>query len=455
MIRGAVALHWTVALCAALLLLLPEQVAAEQSDPLTISLQKGVEKFVTVNFLVRRLSIGDPKVADVSVIDGDTLRVLGLVNGRTTFSLWREGSQTPTSYTVVVAPDITGLQTRLSSDPAFDGAHLSEVDGKVVLSGTFKTSAAQSRARAIAKYAAGGDILDLSQLAAPEAVQVDVEVITVSRSALRELGLNFSALGSGFSLATSPPNTLRSYSFNTSGKSGLDVNQAPPIADAFNLLLGSPRYNVLAVISALQNADYAETLAQPTLVVRSGEKANFLVGGEVPIPVPQGSTTNAITIQYKRFGVSLSVEPDILNERRIALKIKPSVSELDYTNAVALDGFSVPALRTRETETTVEVNAGEPLLLAGLNFDSGSTSNERVPFLGDIPVIGEFFKRRSETHEEQELIVAVTPHIITPATQDHSGQNRVEKDYMELSSKDGAALGLHFDSARKPMRAQP
>ncbi|HUJ03707.1 MAG TPA: hypothetical protein VLW75_08735, partial [Rhizomicrobium sp.] len=211
------------------------------------------------------------------------------------------------------------------------------------------------------------------------------------------------------------------------------------IAEAFNLLLGSPRYNVLAVISALQNADYSETLARPTLVVRSGEKADFLVGGEIPIPVPQGGTSNAVTIQYKKFGVGLTIQPEVLSDSRIALMIKPSVSELDYTNAVSLDGVTVPGLRTRQAETTVEVEAGKPLLIAGLNFDSGSATKERVPFLADVPIVGEFLKRRSETHEEQELIIAVTPHIVTPETQDRSPLDRAEKDYMDLSAGNATA----------------
>lgn len=443
-----------VSLCAALLLTRSYAHAEGAAGPV-ISLQKGIEKFITVQFPIRRLSIGDAKVANVSVIDRATLRVLGLANGETTFSLWRRGSRTPLTYTVVVAPDITALKQRFSEDPELSGAKLSEIDGKIVLGGVFKSSAAQHEARTIAKYIAGRNILDLSQLAAPESVQVDVEVISVSRSALHQLGLNFSKLGSGFSVATSPPSTLQNYSFNANGSSGLELRQSSPFANAFNILLGSPRYNVLAVISALKNADYAETLARPTLVVRSGEKANFLVGGKIPIPVPQGGNTNTITIQYKQFGVSLQVQPTIQNGRRIALKIKPSVSELDYANAVALDGVMVPAFRTRETETTVDVDAGKPLLLAGLNFASGSVTNEKVPFLADIPVVGEFFRRRSETHEDQELIIAVTPHIVTQATQDRSRQIRVEKDYMDLSSKNAAASALNSSSSGEESGHKP
>jgi pilus assembly protein CpaC len=163
-------------------------------------------------------------------------------------------------------------------------------------------------------------------------------------------------------------------------------------------------------------------------VVRSGEKAEFLVGGEIPIPVPQGGTANTVTIQYKRFGVSLNVEPTILKDRHIALKIKPEVSELDFSNAIAIQGFSIPAIRTRETETTVEVRENEPLILAGLMFDGGNSVREKVPFLGDLPILGEFFKRTNQTHEEQELIVAVTPRLVTSATQNRSQQQRIESE---------------------------
>jgi pilus assembly protein CpaC len=144
--------------------------------------------------------------------------------------------------------------------------------------------------------------------------------------------------------------------------------------------------------------------------------------------VPQGGTTNTVTIQYKRFGVSLNVEPTILKDRRIALKIKPEVSELDFSNAIAIQGFSIPAIRTRETETTVEVKENEPLILAGLMFDDGNSVKEKLPFLGDLPILGEFFKRTNETHDEQELIVAVTPRLVTSATQNRAQQQRVESD---------------------------
>jgi pilus assembly protein CpaC len=146
--------------------------------------------------------------------------------------------------------------------------------------------------------------------------------------------------------------------------------------------------------------------------------------------------------------VSLRVEPTILKDHRIALKIKPSVSELDFTDAVALQGFTIPAIKTRETETTVDVNESESLILAGLMFESGSNANEKVPYLGDIPILGKLFQRQRETHEEQELIVTVTPRLVSAGQQDRSQQTRLLNSITPLTPADSPYPGGRPPSAR-------
>jgi pilus assembly protein CpaC len=404
--------------------LLPHFAIGASDAENTIQIERGIETFMQVDFPMRRLSIGDTKIIDVSVVDGSQLRILGLAGGRTNFSLWRDGSTTPTTYEVIVSDGISELNTRLSSGNS-QSIRLSDVSGKMVLEGQFDSAVAQKDARDLAKFVTGKDVLDLSGVNVQESVQVEAEIIAVSSTALRGLGVNLARLDRSFSFALTAPNTLQSFALNPNGQERLDVNVGSPIADAFNLLLGSPKYNSLAIISALEGSNLAQTLARPTLVVRSGEKAQFLVGGEIPIPVPQGGVTNAITIEYKRFGVSLYVEPTILKDRRIALKIRPEVSELDFSNAIAVQGFAIPAIKTRETETTVEVPENEPFIIAGLMFDSGSTMTEKVPYLGDVPILGRLFKRTRETHEAQELVIVVTPRLVTSATQDQSQRDRL------------------------------
>lgn len=415
--------------------------ADERGQGETITLERGIEQYLHLDFPLRRLTIGDTKIVDVSPLDGSNLRLLGLTSGRTNFSVWPEGSAAPRTYTVVVSENLSALGERLAKAGGVDSVRLSEVDGKIVLEGKFGDSTAKDDAKALAKFVTGKDVLDLSDVADQESVQVEVEVVAVSRTALRSFGINFAKLDHSFSAASTAPNTLQSFALNPSGNTRLDINATAPIASAFNLLLGSPQYNALAVISALEGSNFAQTLAQPTLVVRSGEKAQFLVGGEIPIPVPQGNITNSITIEYKRFGVSLNVEPTILKGRRISLRIKPVVSELDFTNAIALQGYTVPALKTRETETTVEVPENEPFVIAGLMYDAGGAIYEKVPYLGDIPVLGKFFQRARETHDEQELVVAVTPRLVTATNQNQVQRAHIRNDLMRIGPAEPPLAG--------------
>jgi pilus assembly protein CpaC len=420
-----------IAFIASVLMYSPGKAGQSLPDSHAIALERNVEKFLHIDCPIRRLSIGSTEVVDVSVVDGSTLRLLGLLSGTTNISLWRDESAEPEIYTVSVADGVAALNERLDSSNR-NSARISDLGGKIVIEGQFSDALAQSDTRELAKFVTGKDVLDLSDVRTNEAVQVEVEVVTVSKTALRGLGLNLSRIDNDFSFVSTTPSSVRSFSFQPGTPVPLDVSSALPIANAFNLLVGSPKYGALGVISALESSNFAQTLARPRLVVRSGEKANFLVGGEIPIPVPQGTTTTIITIQYKRFGISLDIEPTILKNRRIALKVKPEVSELDFANAIALQGYSIPAIRTRQTETTIELNENEPFIISGLMFDGGSSISEKIPYLADIPVLGKLFQRARETHEEQELVVSVTPRLVTSAGQDQSQRTKIRSDIMQV-----------------------
>lgn len=279
-------------------------------------------------------------------------------------------------------------------------------------------------------YAADGSLIDESQVqvnpapasfstssgplrAGEKVVAVDVQFAAVSSSTLKALGFSFSKLSGDLQGAVVTPSGLNSYGF---GGSGLSVDASAPIQSAFNLFLSAPNRGIGAVLSALSTNGLSQLLAQPTLMVRSGEKASFLAGGEFPIPVPQssGGGGNAISIQYKEFGVRLTVTPYVLSENNIVLKIAPEVSELDYNNGVQLQGYVVPGIRRRSTETTVELGSGQSFVIAGLNYTNSSVSKDKVPFLGDLPVLGAFFKRQQNQKERQELIIVATPRLVEP-----------------------------------------
>ncbi|WP_285021555.1 pilus assembly protein N-terminal domain-containing protein [Novosphingobium sp. fls2-241-R2A-195] len=257
--------------------------------------------------------------------------------------------------------------------------------------------------------------------AGEKVVAVDVQFAAVSSSTLKALGFSFAKLSGDIQGALIPSSSLNGYSFNGSGASGnatpgLSIDASAPIQSAFNLFLSSRNRGIGAVLSALSSNGLSQLLAQPTLLVRSGEKASFLAGGEFPVPVPQstGGNGNTISIQYKEFGVRLSVTPYVLSENSIVLKLAPEVSELDYNNGVQLQGYTVPGIRRRSTETTVELGSGQSFVIAGLNYSNSSVTKDKVPFLGDLPVLGAFFKRQQNQKERQELIIVATPRLVEP-----------------------------------------
>lgn len=248
-----------------------------------------------------------------------------------------------------------------------------------------------------------------------QVVAVDVQFAAVSASTLKALGFNFTKLSGDLQGAVISPSSLTRSSATADG---LSLTTTAPIQQAFNLFLSAPNRGIGAVLSALSSNGLSQLLAQPTLLVRSGEQASFLAGGEIPVPVPQTSagSTNTISIQYKEFGVRLSVMPFVLSPEKIVLKIAPEVSELDYGIGVQLQGYTVPGLRRRSAETTVELGSGQSFVIAGLSYSSSAMTKDKTPFLGDIPVLGAFFKRQQNQKERQELIIVATPRLVAPVS---------------------------------------
>jgi pilus assembly protein CpaC len=267
--------------------------------------------------------------------------------------------------------------------------------------------------RMTAGQAPAGDISVMGE----QVVAVDVQFAAVSSSTLRALGFNFAKLSGDIQGAIVSPATLANFA---TSPTGLSLDTTAPLQNAFNLFLSAPNRGISAVLSALSSNGLSQLLAQPTLLVRSGEQASFLAGGEVPIPVPQTGNGggNGIGIEYKEFGVRLKVTPFVLSKDRIVLKIAPEVSELDYTNGVRLQGYVVPGLRRRSAETTVQLGSGQSFVIAGLSYSNTMLSKEKTPFLGDLPILGAFFKRQQNQRESQELIIVATPRLVGPMDPD-------------------------------------
>ena len=374
-----------------------------------ITLTKGGMRALDFNDRVTRIIVTDGAVIDASVLSEREVRLVALKTGRTAVTVTTAGGG-PVTYAVAVVPDMARVQSLLAQDPSLRGLHLGADDDRIIVTGQVGSVQAHAHAVDILHAFYGDQVVDLIQTAGGQMIAVEIRFAAVQADTLKELGFNLSSFGQGFSFATSGPSSLGGYGF---ARSGLSVGGTLPLADAFNLLLASPASNLVSVISALSDANVASILAEPTLMVRSGDQADFIAGGEVPIPVPQGgSAAGAVTIEYHQYGVRLRIAPSLLGTGRIAMTVSPEVSEIDTANQLSISGYAVPAFRKRSTSTTIELNDGQSFVLAGLIYSSVNIDDARIPGLGDLPIIGNFFRYARNARERQELIIIATPHLV-------------------------------------------
>jgi pilus assembly protein CpaC len=380
----------------------------------TISLAVGAQRSLARGRAFTRIAVGDPAVADVITLRGNGgVLVVGKAAGSTDLLLWERGQDTPISYTIDVK---SSASTALLDS---DAPQVRVLGKTAVLSGSTPTMASHQRAVAAARASVGkdGDLVDTSTVATKNVVQVDVKVVEFSKSVLKEAGFNlFSQNNAGFAFGTFAPSSLSQVTGGA--KNPISVTATSPIGSAFNLVMNSTSRGIFANLSLLEGNNLARVLAQPTLVALSGQSASFLAGGEIPVPVPQSLGTTTIT--YKPYGIGLSLTPTIIGPERIALKVAPEASQLDFAHAITLDGVSVPALTTRRAETAVELGDGESFVIGGLVDRETASNVNKVPLLGDLPIIGTFFKSLQYSQTDRELVIIVTPHLVSPIARNAS-----------------------------------
>ncbi|PMS38295.1 type II and III secretion system protein family protein [Trinickia symbiotica] len=394
--------------------------ASEVAEPArrTISLAVGDQRQIGTGGPLARVAIGDPAVVDVLVVKGGAQKgavlLVGKSAGTTNLMLWTKGRPAPTTYAVEVRPGVAAALLD-SSTP-----RVRTLGAETLISGATPTMRSHQRALATARAAKGkadGNVIDISTIATPGVVQVDVRVVEFSRTVLKQAGFNFARQNNGFSFGTFSPSTPTSVTVPPTQVSSATSTQIGPaitssISSAFNLVFSSATHGIFSDLSLLENNNLARVLAEPTLVALSGQSASFLAGGEIPVPVPEGLGTTSI--EYKPYGVGLTLTPTVLSPTRIALKVAPEASELDFQNAVTINGVSVPAITTRRADTTVELGDGESFVIGGL-VDRETRSNvSKVPLLGDLPIIGAFFKQLNYSQSDEELVIIVTPHLVSP-----------------------------------------
>lgn len=369
-----------------------------------LDLTVGQQHLLQENAAVERIAVGDPNVLDVKV-----LRDLGTSTARA------GGARTAQ---LLLTPKSAGTTT-LVVWPVNGAPHTRQVRvGSQRLLLERRLGSLQQHAQTLAglRSTAPKDTLlvDRSKInVVSNTVQVDVHVVEFKKSALRRAGINLNTGGRndhGFKFDIFTPG-----SSNAPG-SGSSSDGSSAIASAMNLVLDFGKAfsgaGIKAQLGFLEGNGLARVLAKPTLVAHTGQSASFLAGGEIPIPVP--SRDGNIAIEYKEFGIKLQLTPTILSDERIALKVAPEASDLDYTQGLSISGVSVPAVRTRRADTMVELADGESFIIGGLVSRATTSSINKVPLLGDLPILGTFFKNLNYSQEETELVIIVTPRLVQP-----------------------------------------
>jgi len=382
---------------------------AGEHSTASLVIESGTGKVIALPTPAANVFVADPKVAEVRPASASSLFVFGVAAGRTTVAALDNEGRAIAQYDITVQPSAFGAsqaQAMISRLVPGSRVQVQPESKGLLLSGYVGSPSDAAQAVAIAKGFVGDGQAVENQLGvqAPVQVTLSVRIAQMSRNVVRNLGINWGALGNiGTIGKISPALTL------ASGTLGIGAGAVAPVSNALGVGFNG-------VIDALANDNLAHILAEPNLTVMSGQPASFQVGGQIPIPVSQQNGT--ISIEYKPYGVMLSFLPTVLSDGRVNVHVRPEVSDLDPSNGVQIGSgtvtFKVPAFRVRSAESTVELGSGQSFAMAGLLEQSTADVVSSVPALGDIPVLGALFRDNQFQRQETELVILVTPYIVRP-----------------------------------------
>jgi pilus assembly protein CpaC len=375
---------------------------------------------------VTRVAIGLGDVAEASAITPTEIMVNGKTAGETSLIIWddRGGRQffnvTVRTSASAMESNMDSVRRELRTELPGQTLNMTSENGVIYLRGTVNDLTSSGRAVQIASTA--GKVVNLLNVNVPASkpqILLKVRFAAVDRNKAKNLGINPFNLGLGNSISAvstgqfSPP--FVSGGSSTNGASGSIGSAA--ISNEGNLFAYFPGLNFGATITALQTQGVVQVLAEPNLLAMDGRQASFLAGGQYPYPMVQGTSAGgagAVTIMFKEYGVRLNFIPTITPRGTIRLQVAPEVSALDFANAIQISGFNVPALTTRKVNTEVELGDGQTFIIGGLLDNRETETFEKIPFIGDIPILGKFFQSKAINRTNTELIVLVTPEIVSP-----------------------------------------
>lgn len=386
---------------------------------------------------LKRVSVTDPTVADVSVVTPTQVLVHGRSPGEVSLLIWDELERSR-SFDLRVDVDVTAAAEEEKRVFPDEQINVSPSRSAIVLSGHVTNEEVAKRAGQIAEAYSKNvvNVLSFGPVGAQE-VALEVKFAEVDRSAITQIGINLLSTGAGNTLGTSTTGQFGGFGSQritdqfgvpvspkpdnpqaTTGPSHIPFSSTQTISDVLNLFLFRPDIHLGAVIRALETKNLLQILAEPTLIAVNGKEASFLAGGQFPFPVVQpGAGFTAVSISFKDFGVKLNFTPLIQPNGNIHLRVIPEVSTLDFANALTISGFTVPALSTRRAETEFELQDGQSFVIAGLMDNRVTHIADKIPGLGGIPILGNFFKSKSAQKSNTELVVLCTARRVLPSTQ--------------------------------------
>ncbi len=367
------------------------------TDEQAYEISMGQGHLIRLNRDASSVFIANPEVADVSVKSARLVYVFGKTPGVTSLFAVDGADNVIANVKIVVTHDIGRLQGSLNRLLPDENVTASSIEGGILLTGTVATGIAAENARRLAERFIGEEESIINQIGiyAPNQINLRVRIAEVSREVVNQFGFNWSA----------------AFSSNSFDFAFASVN---PVSGVNQLGIGGTvgNWNLNALIDALAEDNLVSVLAEPNLTALSGETASFLAGGEFPIPVSESD--DRITVVFKEFGVSLAFTPTLVGHGKISMRVRPEVSQLSNEAAISFDRITLPSLTTRRAETTVELTSGQSFAIAGLILDNTRQEANKVPGLGDIPILGHLFQSDRFQRNETELVIIVTPYIVRP-----------------------------------------
>ena len=414
------------------------------AEPVEVSLNES--KYMAASGITR-LAVGNPAIADVQLLSSGDFLLVGKKAGTTSLIVWSDGGRR-TEYTVYVAGNDRGMASAIQDAIGYPKVHVQMIEDRVMLRGKVENQYEHDTALKIAGLYTGGDgsgVIDLLEMEHPSQIRLEAQIIEINSDYTKNLGIQYwsQTPGSNSNSGSSSDNTKSGITVGTAGLfyGGEDFSSTRKHGG----WLGSHVANVNVTLQALINEGKARILSRPSITTMSGKTANILIGGRIPIPVSDGNGN--VSIDWHEYGVKLNIEPVVDSEDKITSKVHAEVSTLDYSHGVKIDSFSVPGIATREAESEVNVRSGMTMAIGGLINSEDAKIVSKIPLLGDIPIIGRFFRHTSNTRDKRELIILITPTLVADDTPAPMSQ-RMKESYEEIER---AARNRELVETRKPV----